>query len=115
MVKTDNNKLSPDDGLEAHREVIGRSLDGITVEMEAALRDASLNVPIFLVVPNSGSSIMTFATPLDPSAGDWDRVSAIVCRVVGETLGGIKLGCRPLQCSIANSKFAVADVIKNPE
>ena len=115
MNTTENEKLSPDDGLEAHREVIGRSLDGITVEMETALRDASLDVPVFLVVPSSGSSIITFATPLDPSEEDWDRASAIVCRVVGEKLGGIKLGCRPLQCSVANSKFAVANVIRNPE
>jgi hypothetical protein len=83
--------------------------------VETALRDASLDVPVFLVVPSGGSSIITVATPLDPSAGDWDRVSAIVCRVVADRLDGVKLACRPLQCSVANSKFAVADVIRNPE
>ena len=52
------------------REIIQQSLDEIAAEVGTALREAHLDFPVFLTVPNSGNSLATMATPLDPSYGD---------------------------------------------
>lgn len=78
MDRPDNNKLSADDRLDAHREVIRLSLDEIAAEVETALRGASLDFAVYLVVPSSGNAIVTIATPLDPLDADWAEASTIV-------------------------------------
>src|SRR5438477_12566529 len=111
MNTTHSNKLATDDGrLEAHREAMRLSLDEIAVEVETALRDTSLDFPIYLAIPNSGGAIITFATVLDPPDADWSKASAIVCQRVSDKLGGIRLGTRPLQCSVANAKIEAVEV-----
>ena len=52
---------------DAQREIIRQSLDEIAAEVGTALRDAHLDFPVFLTVPNSGESLATMACPLDPS------------------------------------------------
>ena len=54
---------------DAQREIIRQSLDEIAAEVATALRDAHLDFPVFLTVPNSGDSLATMACPLDPSDG----------------------------------------------
>lgn len=108
-----NNKLAAHERIEAHREVIRLSLDDIAVEVETGLQNASLNFPVYLVVLSSGNSIVTIATLLDPSDDNWSQASEIVCRLVGEKLGGARLHSRPLQCSVANANFSAADVIQD--
>ena len=56
---------------DAQREIIRQSLDEIATEVGTALRDAQLDFPVFLTVPNSGDSLATMASPLDPSDRDW--------------------------------------------
>ena len=70
--------------VESQREIIRQSLDEIATEVATALRDAHLDFPVFLTVPNSGEFLATMACPLDPSDGDWSHASAIVCRIVGQ-------------------------------
>jgi len=114
MNTTLSKKSAADERLEAHREVIRRSLEEIATGVETALRDANLEFPVYLVIPNSGGAIITFATVLDPPDADWSKASAIVCQRVSDKLGGIRLGTRPLQCSVANAKIEAADVIPEP-
>jgi len=110
---SDDNSSSKDN-VEADREVIRRSLDQLAAKVETALREASLGFPIYLAVPNSGNSILTFATPLDPSDPDWGQAADIVCRIVAERLHVNRLDSRSLQCAVANSKLAVADLNHSP-
>ena len=103
-----------DERLEAHREVVRLALDELAIEVETALRAARLDFAVYLVAPSSGNSILTMATPLDPADADWAEASTIVCQLVGDKLGGIRLGTRPLRCSVANASSGAADVILDP-
>ena len=95
---------------DAQRGVIRLALDEIATEVGTALRDANLDFPIFLTVPNSGDSLATMACPLDPSDSDWSHASAIVCRIIGKRLGDARLCGRPLQCAVANATMGAAEV-----
>ena len=115
MNKTGGNEnAAAEQRVEAYREVIRLSLDEIAVEVEAALRDANLHIPIYLVLPNTGSSIVNVATLLDPPDLDWSHAAAIVCRLLGAKLGGIQLSSRSLQCWVANAKLDAAEVLQDP-
>ena len=96
---------------DAQREIIRQSLDEIAAEVATALRDAHLDFPVFLTVPNSGDSLATMACPLDPSDADWSHASAIVCRIIGQRLGDARLSGRSLHCAVANATMGAADVM----
>ena len=96
---------------DAQREIIRLALDEIATEVGNALRDAHLDFLVFLTVPNSGDSLATMACPLDPSDGDWSEASAIVCRIIGQRLGVVRLRGRPLHCAVANATMGAADVM----
>src|SRR6478672_10486142 len=88
---------------EAQRDIIKQSLNEIAAEIAISLREAHLDFPVFLTVPNSGDSLATMACPLDPSDADWAHASEIVCRIIGQRLGDARLSGRPLQCAVANA------------
>src|ERR1700693_5888524 len=96
---------------EAQRTVIRQSLDEIAAEVAVALRNAQLDFPVFLTVPNSGDSLATMACPLDPSDEDWSHASAIVCRIIGQRLGDVRLRGRALHCAVANATVGAAEVM----
>src|ERR1700693_3449905 len=100
---------------EAQRTVIRQSLDEIAAEVAVALRDARLDFPVFLTIPNSGESLATMASPLDPTAEDWSRASAIVCHIIGQRLGDVQLHGRPLHCAVAKGTIAATDVMNDTE
>ncbi len=102
---------STDERLEAEREIIRQSLDEIATEVGTALRDAGMNCPIYLAVPNSGDAITTIATPIDPPDEDWSHISAVVCQIIGKRLGGIRLRGRDLRCAMTNAAMVAADVM----
>jgi hypothetical protein len=95
---------------EAQREIIRQSLDEIAAEVAISLRDAHLDFPVFLTVPNSGDSLATMACPLDPTDGDWAHARAIVCRIIGQRLGDARLCGWSLHCAVANATMGAADV-----
>jgi hypothetical protein len=96
---------------DAHREIIRQSLDDLANEVAIALRDAHLGFPVYIAVPNSGQSVAGMACPLDPSDSDWSLASAIVCRIIGQRLGDIRLRGRPLHCAVANATMGATEVI----
>jgi hypothetical protein len=100
---------------DTQREVIRQSLDEIAAEVASALRDAHLDFPVFLTVPNSGDSLATMACPLDPSDSDWSHASAIVRRIIGQRLGDARLCGRSLHCAVANATMGAADVMTDTE
>jgi hypothetical protein len=68
-----------------------------------AMRDEGLHFPVYVTVRNSGDSLATIATPLDPSDEEWSRATAIVCEVIEKKVGSGKLTSRALPCAVANS------------
>ena len=97
--------------VESHREIIRQSLEEIAAEVATALREAHLEFPVFLTVPNSGDSLATMACPIDPSDEDWSHASAIVCRIIRQPLGDTRLRGRSLHCAVANATIGAADVM----
>jgi hypothetical protein len=99
-----------DDEPEAQRAVIRLTLNEIAAEISTGLREASLDFPVYLTVSNSGKSLATMACPLDPSDTEWSRASAIVCKIIGKRLGGVRLRGRPLHCAVANSQMGATEL-----
>jgi len=56
-----------DDRLAAQRKIIKASLNEIANEVGMIMRDEGLGFPVYITVRNSGDSLATIATPLDPS------------------------------------------------
>ncbi len=97
--------------LDTQRENIRKALNEITNDLGMALRDAGLgNIPIYLVVPNSGDAIATVATPLDPSDEVWSRIMETTYPILQKKIGCGKLRSRPLACATVNEPIAAADV-----
>jgi hypothetical protein len=113
-INNNQHEASTDMGYEAQRAAIRLALDDIAQEVGMLLRDALLDFPVYLTVPNSGTSVATIATSLDPSDEDWSHASAIVCRTIGKRLGNVRLQGRPLHCAVANSQVAAAEVTADP-
>jgi len=109
-MNTITDKSSKDHKLDEDRETLRDSLDQIAVELGSAMRDAGLNFPLGLTVPETGDALVSILTPGEPSAADWKSAAAIVHEIVSKRLGGIKLRNRELQCAMANATMTVADV-----
>ena len=92
------------------RDIIRQSLNEIANDLSMEMRDAALDFPVYMTVPNGGHSLATIATPLDPSDEDWETVTAIVCRILQKRIGGGRLRGTELTCVIANASMAAADV-----
>ena len=92
-----------DTAFEEQREIIRHSLHEIVNDIGMAMRDAGLHFPVFMTVRDSGDSLATIATPLDPSDDDWSRASEIVCEIMGKKIGGGRLRSRELLCAVANA------------
>ena len=92
-----------EDTLDAHRDIIRRSISEIANDIGMAMRDVGLTFPLYITVRNSGDSLVTIATPLDPSDEQWQHAREIVCRTLEERVGCGRLGGRELTCAIANA------------
>ena len=106
----DGEYTQSDDRLSSQRRIIRQSLSEIANDVGMMLRDAGLTCPVFLTVPNSGNSLATVATSIDPPDEDWSRVIAIVSQIVEERVGTGKLGSRKLRCAMANADISAAEV-----
>ena len=94
----------------AQRDLIRQSLNEIANDLSMEMRDAALDFPVYMTVPHSGNSLATIATPLDPSDEDWEKVTAIVCRILERRVGSGRLRGLDLNCVLANGSMAAADV-----
>jgi hypothetical protein len=106
-------EISADNAIEAQREVIRLALDDIAVQVGTAHREAGLDFPVLLTVPGSGNSLVTLACALDPSEEEWSQAMVIVCDIIGQRLGDIRLCGRSIPCAVANTAMVVADVAPN--
>ena len=60
----DRSGISSPNRIRSHRETIRQSLNDIAADLNSALVAAGLACPVYVSVPFSGDSIVTFATPL---------------------------------------------------
>jgi len=95
---------------DVQRDRLRMAIDQIAAEVTTALRDESLTVPVFFAIPSSGSALLTFATAADPTDQTWERVSKIVCQIVGNTIGVTGLIGRSLACTATGVAMAAGDV-----
>ena len=110
MAINDQQEPSADNRIESKRAVLRQCLNDIIVEVENRLREAALNSPIFLSVPNSGDAVVTMATALDPSDAEWSQAVDIVSHSVSERLGGLNLIKRDVICGVAKATMSAADL-----
>jgi len=99
----DQDDTQLDDRLDAQRKIIRASLNEIANEVGMIMRDEGLGFPVYITARNSGDSLATIATTLDPTDAEWSRASAIVCEVIEKRIGGGKLRGRELPCAVANA------------
>jgi hypothetical protein len=107
---TDKNELPTDDDRDSVREGIRRSLNEIAGQLNSALIAAGIACPVYICVPISGDALVTFATPLDPSDNEWNRVSQIACQIVSEKTGITRLRSRGLVCTMAGTAMGAAEL-----
>ena len=96
------------------RVVIKSVLDEIATEVGDALRNARLDFPVYLTVPNSSDTLATIVCPHDPTDEDWLQASEIVCRIIGKRFGNVRLRTRELVCAVANETIAATEVAGEP-
>jgi hypothetical protein len=109
---TGQDELSTDAILDARRDNIRQSLDAIVNDIGMAMRDVGLTFPVYITVRNSGDTLVTIATSLDPSDEQWQHAREIVCRTLEERIGCGRLQARELACAIANAgAINASDVI----
>ena len=100
-----------DDRLGAQRDIVREALNEIANDVGMIMRDEGLRFPVYITVRNSGDSLVTIATTLDPTDAEWSRASAIVCEVIKKRVGGGKLRGRELPCAVVNpAPISVAEV-----
>ena len=103
--------LSTGNKLDTQRDIIRKSINEIANDIGMEMRDVGLTFPLYITVRNSGNSLVTIMTPLDPSDADWQRAREIVCGTLEERIGCGRLGGRELACAIANAgAISAADV-----
>jgi hypothetical protein len=105
--------LSPDPIRNAKRQSIRDSLDQIVSEIHTAVVEAGLDYPIYVSVPSSGNSLLTIITPLDPTDGEWDRISQIACDIVAKKTGAERMASRPIACAMAGAKMGSVEVVSD--
>jgi hypothetical protein len=93
------------------RNHLTSALPKIAAEVEAALRDADLSIPVFFCVPTSGDSLLTYATPNDPADDEWDRVQDIVSAIISRTVGMENLRSSPLPSIAVGMKIGAVDLV----
>jgi hypothetical protein len=113
--KTDPNQINAVAAEEIHpteqREKLILILPQIASEVTTAIRAANLAIPIFFMIPTTGDTLLTFATPADPTDADWDHASEIIRRIVEAKIGVGKLVTRPVHCISSEASIGAADVI----
>jgi hypothetical protein len=83
-----------DEGLEADRATLRQSLDQIATDVGTALRESGLSYSVHVRVPNSGDSLATLVTSVDPPDDERDKVIMIFLKIIGDRLGEIGLRSR---------------------
>jgi hypothetical protein len=99
-----NDELSDDDRVTAYRTHLKGKLDAIAAEAKQRLADVDLDIPLFFVLPNSGSSIVNFGTVRDPDDETWQRTREIVAAIIEASVGIPRVRCREMHCATTDDQ-----------
>jgi hypothetical protein len=70
----------------------------------------ALTMQVFFAIPSGGPALLSFATSDDPTDEIWERVSKIVCQIVGNAIGVTGLIGRSLACAATGVAMVAGDV-----
>jgi hypothetical protein len=99
----DHDERADDGDVAVYRARAGERLGEIAREVKRRLTAGGLDgIPVFLLLPSSGSSIVAFGTPGDPDDATWRRVSTVVTTVIKELVGVQRVRSREMQCAATN-------------
>jgi hypothetical protein len=99
MQALEPDEWTDDDSVVAHRARAKAELYQIAQQAKEALAGRGIDTPLFFLIPNSGSSILTFGTVIDPPDTEWEQVREIVSEIVGQTVGLDRVRCRAVICA----------------
>jgi hypothetical protein len=91
--------IEHDDGVTGYRASARNLLAHMTQEVKQALKEAGIEIDVFVVIPATGDAVATFGTLADPSDEVWSRVSEIVCSIVRRSVGLTRTRCREVVCA----------------
>jgi hypothetical protein len=107
--------LTDDERAADHRARARNLLTQITEEVKQALKDAGIEMDVFLMIPTTGDAVATFGTVIDPPDELWARVGEIVCSVLRKAVGLGPVRCRELACATtADQMTSPADLAPMP-
>ncbi len=107
--------IEDDGGVMARRARARNLLPDITQEVKQALKEAGIEMDVFLMIPMSGDALATFGTIIDPPDEVWARVGEIVCLVLRKAVGLGPVRCRGLACATtADQMTSPADLVPTP-
>jgi len=66
---------------------------------------------VYICVPTTGTSIATFACPVDPIDDDWTKMSQIARDVIRKKIGSKRLYSRPVACAMAGTTMGATELI----
>jgi hypothetical protein len=92
------------------REILTSSLEQICAEASLALQQSSFNFQLFLMVPATGNSMLSVATPADPSDEDWSRATDIVIDIVKRKTGMQGLCARERPCAATDAPIDAVEI-----
>jgi hypothetical protein len=98
-METTEECIEDDGGVAARRARARNLLPQITQEVKQSLKDAGIEMDVFLMIPRTGDAVATFGTVIDPPDEVWARVGEIVCSVLRKTVGLGPARCRELACA----------------
>ena len=108
--------IEDDEGVMARRARARNLLPDITQEVKQALKEAGIEMDVFLMIPMSGDALATFGTIIDPPDEVWVRVGEIVCAVLGRTVGLGPVRCGGLACATtADQMTSQRDLRADPD
>lgn len=93
-----NNDIFHDRAAELRRRAT-ETLPQVAELSNEALRQAGIEFDVFFLVPRSGTAILTFGTPADPTDEVWDTASNIINLIVQDSINASRLRSHELFCA----------------
>lgn len=98
MQTLEPSEWTDDDDVADHRARAKAELVQIAQQVNRALQEGGIDLDLFITIPSSGDSILTFGTLGDPDDHLWTRVGEIVSSILRQTVGLDHTRCREVVC-----------------
>lgn len=82
-----------------YRARLRGKLDQIAADAKQRLAAEGLQIPLFFLLPSTGSSLLQVGTGVDPADAEWSRVCGIVAEIVAAAVGTSRIRCQEMHCA----------------